>query len=88
MLSETEIASIIKARCPEPFEDLSVAGLWLSIVVAFSVRLYPTDTEARIAWAATCGWNVELARGPILIGEVLLRLDLGGSEGRPDALGR
>jgi hypothetical protein len=73
LMGETEIASLLKARCPERIEDLGVVGLWLSIVVAFSVRLYPTDTEARIAWAATCGWHVERVRGPTPIGEVLLR---------------
>lgn len=87
MLTETEIASVIKGRCPEYPEDTAI-GLWLSIVVAFSVRLYPTDTVARVAWAEACGWNVERARGPTPLREVLLRLDLGGTEGPADVIGR
>ena len=73
LMSAAEIASIIKARCPEYLEDRGAVGLWLSIVVAFSVRLYPTDTEARLAWAATCGWHVERVRGPTPLREVILR---------------
>lgn len=87
VLDEAEIASVIKGRCPEYPEDTAI-GLWLSIVVAFSIRLYPEDPAGRIAWAGTCGWNIGIARGPTPIGEVLLRLSLGGTEGPADVIGR
>lgn len=90
-LDETEIASVIKGRCPEFPEDTAI-GLWLSIVVAFSIRLYPEDPAGRIAWAGTCGWNtigrLMEARGPTPLREVLLHLHIGGTEGPADALGR
>ena len=88
-LTDELVAAVLKSRQPESLGDRGAWGLWLSIVVAFGVRLFPLDPDARVRWAATCGWQIHPPpQAPAALSEVLLRLDFGGTEGRPDALGR